>query len=36
MTDPVVAVSGGFDDLRAGHFRFLQEASKLGLIHVIL
>ncbi len=31
-----VFVSGGFDDLRSRHIRFLQEAAKLGAVHVLL
>jgi cytidyltransferase-like protein len=31
-----VVVSGSFDDFRAGHARFLQEASRLGPVHVLL
>ena len=30
------AVSGGFDDIRARHLRFLEEAAKLGDWHVLL
>ncbi len=33
---PVVIVSGSFDDLRSRHVRFLEEASKLGDLHVLL
>ena len=29
-------VAGSFDDMRARHFRFLEEASKLGSLHVLL
>ena len=32
----IVAVSGSFDDLRSPHIRFLQEAAKLGELHVQL
>jgi len=32
----VVAVSGGFDDLRSRHIRLLDEASRLGHVHVLL
>ncbi len=32
----IVAVCGSFDDLRSGHIRFLQEASRLGDLHVQL
>lgn len=31
-----VVVVGSFDDLRSRHFRFLEEASKLGDVHVLL
>lgn len=31
-----VLVSGGFDDLRSRQVRFLQEAAKLGAVHVLL
>jgi cytidyltransferase-like protein len=31
-----VIVLGSFDDLRAHHMRFLQEAAKLGSVHVLL
>ncbi len=31
-----VVVSGGFGDLRSPHIRFLEEASKLGDLHVLL
>ena len=31
-----VAVTGSFDDLRSRHVRFLEEASKLGDVHVLL
>ena len=31
-----VIVSGGFDDLRSGHLRFLEEASRLGEVTVLL
>jgi cytidyltransferase-like protein len=34
--DRVVVVSGGFDDLRSPQIRFLEEASKSGLVHVLL
>ena len=30
------AVTGSFDDLRARDFRFLEEASKLGSLHVMM
>jgi cytidyltransferase-like protein len=33
---PIVYVSGGFDDLRTTDIRFLEEASKLGEVHVLL
>ena len=32
----VTAVSGSFDDLRFRHVRFLEEAAKLGELHVLL
>ena len=31
-----VVVSDTFDDVRSSHVRFLQEASKLGEVHVVL
>ena len=31
-----VIVTGSFDDLRSRHVRFLEEASKLGAVHVLL
>ena len=31
-----VVVTGSFDDLRSHHVRFLQEAQKLGELHVLL
>ena len=31
-----VAVTGSFDDLRSQHVRFLEEAGKLGAVHVLL
>ena len=31
-----VVVTGGFDDLRSRHVRLLEEASKLGDVHVLL
>jgi cytidyltransferase-like protein len=31
-----VTVAGGFDNLRSKHVRFLQEAAKLGSVHVAL
>jgi cytidyltransferase-like protein len=31
-----VAVTGGFDDLRSAHLRFLEEASRLGPVTVLL
>jgi cytidyltransferase-like protein len=31
-----VIVSGSFDDLRSRHIRLLEEASKLGYVHVLL
>jgi cytidyltransferase-like protein len=33
---PIVFVTGSFDDLRSSHIRFLQEASKQGCVHVLL
>lgn len=33
---PSVIVSGGFDDLRSRHLRFLEEAAKLGPLTVLL
>ncbi len=33
---PPVIVSGGFDDLRSAHVRFLQEASRRGPVRVLL
>jgi cytidyltransferase-like protein len=33
---PQVFVSGGFDDIRSRHLRFLEEASKLGPLNVLL
>ena len=33
---PAVVVSGGFDDLRARHLRFLEEAARLGELTVLL
>jgi len=33
---PQVVVSGGFDDLRSRDLRFLEEASKLGELTVLL
>ena len=33
---PVVFVTGSFDDLKSNHIRFLQEASKLGSVHILL
>ena len=35
-THPVVCVQGSFDDLRTIDIRFIQEASKLGDVHVLL
>lgn len=32
----IVIASGSFDDLRSRHVRFLEEASKLGELHVLL
>jgi cytidyltransferase-like protein len=34
--DATIFVSGSFDDLRAGHFRFLDEVSRLGRVHLLL
>ncbi len=31
-----VVVTGSFDDLRSKHVRFLEEASRLGAVHVVL
>jgi cytidyltransferase-like protein len=31
-----VVVTGGFDNLRSGHVRFLEEAGKLGAVRVLL
>ena len=31
-----IVVTGGFDDLRSRHVRLLEEASKLGHVHVLL
>ena len=31
-----VVVSGGFDDIRSGQIRFLEEAAKLGQLQVLL
>jgi cytidyltransferase-like protein len=31
-----IVVSGAFDDIRSHHVRFLQEAAKLGDVHVLL
>lgn len=31
-----VVVTGSFDDLRSRHVRFLEEASRLGMVHVVL
>lgn len=36
MKPPTVVVSGSFDDLRSTHIRFLQEASRLGEVHVLV
>lgn len=33
---PKVIVSGGFDDIRSRHLRFLEEAAKLGEVTVLL
>jgi cytidyltransferase-like protein len=32
----MVVISGSFDDLRSRHVRFLQEASRLGELHLLL
>jgi len=34
--EPIVFVSGSFDNLRTNDIRFLQEASKLGSVHAML
>ena len=31
-----VVVTGSFDNLRSSHVRFLEEASKLGPVHVLM
>ena len=31
-----IVVAGGFDDIKSQHVRFLEEASKLGDVHVLL
>ncbi len=36
MTANSVVVSGGFDDVRSAQIRFLEEAAKLGPLHVLL
>jgi cytidyltransferase-like protein len=36
MSARKAAVAGSFDDVRSGHVRFLHEASRLGLVHVVL
>ena len=36
QTAKSIIVSGGFDDIRAHHLRFLEEASKLGPLTVLL
>jgi cytidyltransferase-like protein len=36
MNMPQVIVSGGFDDIRSGDLRFLEEAAKLGELAVLL
>jgi glycerol-3-phosphate cytidylyltransferase-like family protein len=33
---PKVIVTGSFDDLRSRHVRFLEEASRLGSVTVLL
>lgn len=35
-TTNTVVVSGGFDDIRSHHIRFLQEAARLGQVHLFL
>jgi cytidyltransferase-like protein len=35
-TENIVVVSGDFDDIRSRHVRFLQEAARLGDLHVLL
>jgi cytidyltransferase-like protein len=36
LSVPTVLVTGSFDNLRSRHVRFLEEASKLGDLHVLL
>lgn len=36
MRSKRICVTGCFDDLRSGHVRFLEEASRLGAVHVLL
>jgi cytidyltransferase-like protein len=36
MTMNSVVVTGSFDDLKSRHVRFIEEASKLGNVHVLL
>jgi cytidyltransferase-like protein len=36
MSRPAVYVSGAFDNLRSAHIRFLQEASRLGPVTVLI
>jgi cytidyltransferase-like protein len=36
MNQPAIAVIGGFDNIRSRHLRFLEEASKLGAVTVLL
>jgi cytidyltransferase-like protein len=36
MSAPEILVTGGFDDLRPRQVRLLQEASRLGRVHVLL
>lgn len=36
MSNKTVVVSGSFDDLQAAHVRFLEEAARLGPLHVLL
>jgi len=35
-SEKTVVVSGGFDDMHSGQVRFLEEAAKLGQLHVLL
>ena len=36
MDETSVVVGGGFDDLRSAQVRLLEEAAKLGPLHVLL